>query len=146
MFSNINLSYNNCSYSAAFYCSSSSSNPDNEFSYSSIISNTAAQCRIIFYGDGAKGIISSFNNIDNEQKDQNTHEIIYAKGSIEVKNSCLLGNTAKYLFYENSNSRTFVVTNCTIDVDANSKKNSYVTIASTASSSFQQETAKESIL
>ena len=138
IFSRINISFNACSFNVGCVCRpSSSSSVTGTISYSSFANNTAAESRILLLGYYAKITVSSCNIMKNEQKSKDSCGIVYSDGPITVKDSCVLDNIAKYDFYSSSYSYPIEVTNCTLEPNVNSRKNSFVTITNTVKNAFK---------
>lgn len=138
----VNSSFNTCTYSSS--CYSCSINPTDAypvtctFSFCSFANNKATKCRIIdFNCYWTKKEIRSCNIINNEQvEDSSTNGIIRSNGPCEIKNSCIIGNKAKYIFYQIHNLSTIVVNNCLLDSDVDSKKGPSVTITNKVLKAF----------
>ena len=140
LFSRVNASNNKCGYNSGcwFYPSISS----NEcpitcsLSYCSFVNNTAHNSRVVSLSMqySSKNFIYC-NSVNNRQNDL-SYGIFYIEGNIEIKYSCILGNIAKYTFYENIKTNMIMVSNCTLDIDIESKKNEYVVIKNIVPGSY----------
>lgn len=136
-YNGLNSSFNTCGYNTACgVWTSRASDVTGTISFCSFINNTATTCRILIIGNNANNMMKSCNVIKNEQKDKSNSGIIHSDGVLEIKDSCILENIATYELYGGSSTNTITVYNCTLDPNINSKKNNYVTIASTVSNSF----------
>jgi hypothetical protein len=131
----VNMSMNECGYSSGIrtYPNTGSSYVTNSFSYSSFVDNVASQYSCIyFYSDGAKYEMKSCNVLRNTQS-SGSYGIIYTCGTLNIKDSCILENTATNIFYSSSSSYPITLMNCTVDKTTN---NGYLTIQNTVTKSF----------
>jgi hypothetical protein len=131
----VNMSMNKCGrYSCIFtYPFIDSSSFTCSFSYSSFTDNNILDFTCIcFYRGGAKYEMKSCNVIRNVQS-SSSNGIIYTYGILNIKDSCILENTATYIFYSYSSSYPITLTNCTVDKTTN---NGYLTTQSTVTKSF----------
>jgi hypothetical protein len=131
----VNISQNKCVHYSGIFCDpfGGSSSVTSSLSYSSFTDNVAngIDC-VVFVVSTAKYEIKSCNILRNTQG-SSSEGIIYALGNLMIDNSCILENTATYIFYQgNSNYRT-TLSNCTVDLTSN---NGYLTIQNAVTKSF----------
>jgi hypothetical protein len=134
----INISMNKCYIASGIFCQPfvDSNSVVCSLSYSSFADNTAsADMCICFYSNGAQYKIKCCNIIRNTQNDLNSWGLIDADGNLMIEDSCILENTARYIFCQ-ENSYTTTISNCTIDKTTN---NGYLTILNTATKKFIHE-------
>jgi hypothetical protein len=132
----LNLSMNKCQRYSGIYCypSTDTSSVVCSLSYSTYANNSATQYNCILFGTGgSKYEIKSCNILRNIQGDFNSRGTIYASGNLMIEDSCILGNTATYIFYQTSSSYTITLSNCTVDSTSN---NGYLTTKNTVTKSF----------
>jgi hypothetical protein len=130
----VNFSLNKCTYNQ-FYCkpSADSSYVTCSFTYSSFADNTAIRCSCIVFNSGnAKYEIKSCNILRNPQNELGTQGTIYANGNLMIEDSCIIANTATYIFYQSS-SYTITLSNCTVDSTSNNRN---LNIQNTVTKSF----------
>jgi hypothetical protein len=102
-------------------------------SYSSFVDNIATiRACIIIWTSGGEYEIKSCNILRNTQGNLNARGTITTQGNMKIMDSCILGNTANYIFFQES-SYIFTLSNCTVDSTSN---NGYLSIQSTATKSF----------
>jgi hypothetical protein len=122
----VNMSLNKC-YGRTIRCYpfTDSSSTICSFSYSSFTDNTLTGYTV-FYLDktGSKYEIKSCNILRNTQVTGSEGTII-TWGNLMIDDSCILENTATYIFYQAHSSYTITISNCT--VDSNSKNGNVVT-------------------
>jgi hypothetical protein len=131
----VNLSMNQIKYYSALFCDPfcDSSSATCSISYSSFTDNAASQHTCIgLYTTGAKYEMKCCNILRNTQG-TSAWGIIYICGSVMIENSCILENTATYIFCSSSSSYTFTLSNCTVDKNSN---NGYLTTKNTVTKSF----------
>jgi hypothetical protein len=124
----VNISINKCQYYSGIYCNplSDSSSVICSFSYSTFTDNIANGYNCIRLStSGANYEIKSCNILRNTQVDLNTYGTIITWGNSAIEDSCILENTATYIFYQAHSSYTITISNCTID--SNSKTGNVVT-------------------
>jgi hypothetical protein len=132
----INLSMNRVKYYSAISCgpSSDSSSATCSISYSSFTDNTASEYTCIeLYTTGAKYEMKSCNILRNTQGSLNNKGTICISGNLMIEDSCILENTATYIFCSSSSSYTITISNCTVDSTSN---NGELTIKNTVTKSF----------
>jgi hypothetical protein len=81
---------------------------------------------------GAKYEIKSCNILRNIQS-SSTQGTICTAGNLMISDSCILENTATYIFHQTSSSYTITLSNCTVDSTSN---NGYVTTKNKVTKSF----------
>jgi hypothetical protein len=86
-----------------------------------------------FHQTGAKYEMKSCNILRNTQGTLGTEGTIYANGNLVIKDSCILENTATYIFCVQSSSYTITLSNSTVDKTSN---NGYLTTQNTVTKSF----------
>jgi hypothetical protein len=131
----INVSKNKCKYRTGIYC-----NPYYDpnsvtclLSYSTFADNYAtSQICIYLCSSGLKHEIKSCNILRNTQV-SSSDGIIYTSGNLVIEDSCILENSANYIFYSTSSSYTITLSKCTVDKTLN---NGYLTIQNTVTKSF----------
>jgi hypothetical protein len=131
----VNFSLNKCTGNQ-FYCypSADSSYVTCSFTYSSFTDNTAIRCTCIVFNTGnANYEIKSCNILRNPQNELGTSGTIYANGNLMIEDSCILANTATYIFYQYSSTYTITLSNCTVDSTSN---NQNLNIQNTVAKSF----------
>jgi predicted outer membrane repeat protein len=131
----VNMSMNKCQYYSGIYTypNTGSSSVTYSFSYSSFVDNVAYQYSCIcFSRGGVKYEMKSCNVLRNTQT-SSSNGIIYTYGILDIKNSCILENTATYIFYSSSSSYTITLSDCTVDKTTN---NGYLTTQNTVTKSF----------
>jgi hypothetical protein len=130
----VNFSLNKCTGNQFYCCSSAdASYVTCSFTYSSFADNTAIRCTCIVFNSGnAKYEIKSCNILRNPQNELGTQGTIYANGNLMIEDSCILANTATYIFYQAS-SYTITLSKCTVDSTSN---NQNLNIQNTVTKSF----------
>jgi hypothetical protein len=122
----VNVSMNKCnSFSGIWFSAYVDSNSVTcSLSYSSIVDNSATNYICInFATAGANYEIKSCNILRNTQVSSSCGTVL-TKGNLKIEDSCILENTATYIFYASS-SYTITLSNCT--VDKTSKSGSLIT-------------------
>jgi hypothetical protein len=113
----VNMSMNKCQQYSAILCSPSynSSSVTNSLSYSSFVDNNALGYTCFYFSSGGvKHEIKCCNILRNTQG-TNTWGTIYSLGNLFIDDSCILENTATYIFYLSSSSYSTTLSNCTVD-------------------------------
>jgi hypothetical protein len=131
----VNISMNKCQYYSGILCwpLKDSNSITCSLTYSSITDNIAPGYNFIWLNTGgAKYEIKSCNILRNSQV-SSSYGIIYTSGNLKIEDSCILENTATYIFHQGSSSYTITLSNCT--VDSTSKYGNVVT-QNTVSKSF----------
>jgi hypothetical protein len=125
----VNSSMNRCPcYSGIFLLPTlDSSSVTSLLSYSTIADNNATKFICIRCTNGAKHEIKYCNILRNMQV-SNTDGIIWTNGNLMIEDSCILENTATYVFYG-----SITISNCTVDSTTN---NGYLTTLKTVTKSF----------
>jgi hypothetical protein len=113
--------------------SSDSNSVTCSFSYSTVVDNNSTRftCFILWSYTGFE--FKSCNIFRNTQKDLSSEGTFFTLGNVTIKDSCILGNNANYIFHQRYSSNTFTISNCTVDRTTN---NGCLTIQSTATKSF----------
>ena len=124
--------YSDCSIG----CISYSPAITGKIAFSSITKNTAELGVVVFENTN---ILSSSNIINNKLNQDTGGIICISSFSLEVKDSCILNNIAKYTFYGESSAKGITVNNCTLDEDIDSKINEHVTITNRVSNPFEHK-------
>jgi hypothetical protein len=131
----VNISQNKYQRFSGILCDpfSDSNSVTCSLSYSSFTDNIATHSICIcLWTNGAKYEIKSCNILRNTQG-SSSNGIIYTTGNLIIEDSCILENTATYVFYQGFSSYTITLSNCT--VDSTSKYGNLVT-QNTAIKSF----------
>jgi hypothetical protein len=88
-------------------------------SYSSFVNNTSSESICIcFYRVDPNDEIKCCNILRNIQG-TSTYGLIYSDANTVIKDSCILENTATYIFYLPSSSYSITLSNCTFDKTTN---------------------------
>jgi hypothetical protein len=130
----INVSNNKCSYRPGIDCEPfcDSNSVTCSLSYSSFVDNIATACScVMLWTMGAKYEIKCCNILRNTQDSLNSEGTIYINGNLMTKDSCILENNAKYIFYQGSYTTT--LSNCTIDSNSSNRN---INMQSTVTKSF----------
>jgi hypothetical protein len=130
----VNMSMNKCERNSGIrtYPYTGSSSVTYSFSYSSFVDNNCPGYTCIWFSSSAKYEMKSCNVLRNTQS-SSSYGIIYTYGILNIKDSCILENTATNIFYSLSSSYPITLTNCTVDKTTN---NGYLTIQNTVTKSF----------
>jgi hypothetical protein len=134
-FPSVNLSMNKCN-TRSFLCNpvSDSNSVTCSFSYSTFVdSNETSHTCICFWRTGAKYEIKNCNILRNTQGALNSDGTIYTNGYLTIDDSCILENTATYIFRSSSSYYTITLSNCTVDSTSN---NGYLTTQNTVTKGF----------
>jgi hypothetical protein len=113
----VNFSMNKCKqYSGVVYIiSADSSSITSSMSYSSFSDNNATEYNCIWFVDGGTKIeIKSCNILRNTQA-LSTYGTIYTNRNMIIEDSCILENSATYIFHQGNPSYTITLSNCTVD-------------------------------
>jgi hypothetical protein len=111
----VNISMNKCGYYTGIICRSygDSNSVTCSLTYSSFSDNIANGNKCIRLDrSGSKYEIKSCNILRNKEI-TGSYGIVYADGNLKIEDSCILENTATYIFY--ANSYTITLSNCTVD-------------------------------
>jgi hypothetical protein len=131
----VNVSMNKCKHFTGIYCVPyvDSNSVTGSISYSSLVDNNPSSSIIIsFDRSSPKYEIKSCNIIRNIQGAPANDGLIRMYGNTVIENSCVLENTANYIFLTYSSSTT-TLSNCTVDSTSN---NGCLTIRNTVTKSF----------
>jgi hypothetical protein len=131
----VNVSMNKCGYYSGIlaYPYTDSNSVTCSFSYSSFVDNNCPGYTCIYFNRvGAKYEMISCNVLRNTQS-SGLYGIIFTYGILNIKDSCILENTATNIFYSSSSSYPITLTNCTVDKTTN---NGYLTTQNTVTKSF----------
>jgi hypothetical protein len=132
----VNISMNKCSSHSGFYFypSVDSNYETCSLTYSTFADNIATEYTCIQINRaGAKYEIKSCNILRNTQGSPGTQGTIYTTGNLMIQDSCILENTATYVFRTSSSSYSITLSNCTVD---STSSNGYLTIKNTVTKSF----------
>jgi hypothetical protein len=112
----VNISINRCSYISGIVCIPfiDSSSVTCSLLYSTFADNSVSGHGCVWFNNGAKHEITSCNILRNTQS-SSSFGIVLARGNLMIKDSCILGNTATYVFYQQYSSYTITFSNCTTD-------------------------------
>jgi hypothetical protein len=117
-FPSVNISLNKCQYRSGIYCCpyKDLNSVTCSFSYSTFADNIAiGYTCIILWTSGMKHEIKSCNILRNTQGSLDSEGTIYTVGDVIILNSCILENTATYIFHQGDSSYPITVSNCTVD-------------------------------
>jgi hypothetical protein len=115
----VNISLNECIGRSGIYCQPSATC---SLTYSSFADNIAnGHTCIRFSMSDANYEIKSCNILRNTQGDLSSEGTIYTVGNTTIQDSCILGNTANYIFFVNTQTHTFTLSNCTVDSTSNNR-------------------------
>jgi hypothetical protein len=133
-FPSVNISMNKC-YSRIIYCNpyADSNSVTFSLSFSSFTDNIALGSTCILLEAGNTNYEIKSCNILRNKVTSGSQGTIYANGNLKIEDSCVLENTATYIFYQSSSSYTITLSNCTVDKTTN---NGYLTTKSTVAKSF----------
>jgi hypothetical protein len=132
----VNSSLNKCYIRSGIYCYP---NIDSNYvtcslTYSTFADNNATGCACVRLNrDGAKFEVKYCNILRNTQVNLDAEGTINTNGNVMIEGSCVLENTATYIFSQDSSSYTITLSNCTIDSTSN---NGYLTTKNTVTKSF----------
>jgi hypothetical protein len=134
-YSSANSSMNKCGYGVNYcYSFNDQYSVTGSLRYSSFVDNIASGYTCIrFYNTGSNYEIKSCNILRNTQVTLNSEGTIYTCGNLKIEDSCILDNTATYIFWVSSSSYTITLSNCTID---KTTKNGNVVTQSIVTKSF----------
>jgi hypothetical protein len=113
----VNFSMNKCAYRSGIYFSPSSDSSSITCSllYSSFADNNASNYNcFIFFRSNTKYEMKCCNVLRNRQA-SDSNGIIETKENVTIEDSCILENTANYVFYAYSSSNIITLLNCTVD-------------------------------
>jgi hypothetical protein len=136
LYSSNNISMNKCYYRPGFIChpTSDSNSFTGSLLYSTFANNSALSDNcIMFNRGGAKYEIISCNILRNTQVNLGSTGTIHTTGILMIDDSCILENTATYIFYSSSSSYPITLYKCTVDKTGN---NGYLTTQRTVDKSF----------
>jgi hypothetical protein len=131
----VNMSMNKCYQHSGIDCypSIDSSSVTCSISYSTFADNIVSDCICNYFSIGsAKYDVKCYNILRNTHV-SNSYGIIYAAVNLKIEDSCILENTANYIFYSGSSSYTITLSNCTVDKISS---DGYLTIQNTVTKSF----------
>jgi hypothetical protein len=132
----VNISTNKCRYRSGVFCQpyKDSNSVTCSVTHSSFADNNATGYICIYlFTAGASFEITCCNIIRNTQVSLETDGTIRTNGNVTIKDSCILGNKATYIFYQGGSSYTISLSNCTVDLNSN---DGYLTTQSTVTKSF----------
>ena len=132
----VNLSMNKLSYYSGIYLHAyvDSNSVTCSLSYSTIADTYSSSHSCFYFGTtGVKYEIKSCNILRNTQGSLNSEGTIFTNGITNIEDSCILENTATYIFRSASSSYTITLSNCTVDSTSN---NGYLTTLNTVTKSF----------
>jgi hypothetical protein len=119
----VNVSMNKCQRYSGITCYpfTDSNSFTFSFSYSSFVDNNApGDICLLFNREGSKYEMRCCNILRNSQG-TSSNGIIYAYGNTMIENSCILENTATYVFYLTSSSYSITLSKCTVDETTNNR-------------------------
>jgi hypothetical protein len=112
----VNSSINKCPHAAVIACFPfvDSSSVTCSLLYSTFADNNVSRFGCVWFNSGgAQYNITSCNILRNTDS-SSSYGIVFAGGNMMIKDSCILENTATYIFYAHS-SYTITLSNCTTD-------------------------------
>jgi hypothetical protein len=131
----VNSSLNKCYIRSGIYCYP---NIDSNYVTCSLIystfadNNATGQTCVRLNKAGAKFEVKCCNILRNTQVNLGNEGTIDTNGNLMIEDSCILENTATYIFSQSS-SYTITLSNCTVDSTSN---NGYLTTKNTVTKSF----------
>jgi hypothetical protein len=113
----INMSMNKCLLRPVFLCNpfTDTSSITCSISYSSFTDNNALDCLCLQFDRGGPKYEIKCCNILRNTQDTSSWGLIYAYGSLNIKDCCILENKATYIFYANNHPYIITLSNCTVD-------------------------------
>jgi hypothetical protein len=114
----VNVSMNKCYSRSGIFCYPYpvSNSVACSFTYSSFVDNNATGYTCIrFNRNDAKHEIKCCNIVRNTQVTLGTEGTFYSNANVMINDSCILENKANCIFYSDSSSYTFTLSNCTVD-------------------------------
>jgi hypothetical protein len=131
----VNLSMNKCQWYSGIYCSplKDSNSVTSSLTYSSFTDNVArGYTCIMLWTTGANYEIKSCNVLRNTQV-SSSGGTVWSIGNVIIESSCILENTATYIFNQGDSNYRTTLSNCTVD---STSKNGNVITQSTITKSF----------
>jgi hypothetical protein len=131
----VNISMNKCQYDSGIstWPFADSNSITCSLLYSTFADNNAIERTCIYlWRGGANFEIKSCNIIRNTQVSLSSGGMIYTNGNLMIEDSCILENTANYIFCQET-SYTITLSNCTVDSTSN---NGYLTTRNTVTKNF----------
>jgi hypothetical protein len=101
--------------------------------YSTFADNSASQDNCIWCNTGGANYEIKYCNILRNTQVSSSNGIIFSRGNLVIKDSCILENTATYIFFQEDSSYTITLSNCTVD---STTYNSNLIIQNTVTKSF----------
>jgi hypothetical protein len=127
----VNMSLNKC------YCRSGITSwptGDSSITCSSFANNHAIGHTCFWLNTGGANYeMKNCNILRNTQGTLGTQGTIYTASNLKIEDSCILENTATYIFYQESSSYTITLSNCTVDKTTYNQK---LVIQNTVTKSF----------
>jgi hypothetical protein len=116
-FPSVNVSMNKCAYRSGIYVTSftDSNSVTCSFLYTSFTDNIASQYNCICFARSGPKYETKYCNILRNSQVSSSDGTIYSNGNLLIADSCILENTASYIFYHGSSSYTTTLSNCTVD-------------------------------
>jgi hypothetical protein len=116
-FPSVNISMNKCGKASALYCypRPDPSSVTCSFTYSTLADNIYISFICIYLDRNNVNYEFKCCNVIRNTKISDSEGLIRSDGNIVFKDSCILANTANYIFYADSTSYTVTLSNCTID-------------------------------
>jgi hypothetical protein len=113
----VNSSINRCHYSPGFRtrASVSSNSVTCSLLYSSFADNRIFTYICVFYEREGTNNEMKYCNVLRNIHDTSSYGTIYTYGNLMIEGSCILGNTASCIFYENNPSYSITLSNSTVD-------------------------------
>jgi hypothetical protein len=136
LYPSVNMSMNKCYGRTGIYCCpyGGSNSATCSISFSSFSDNIATGYTCIqLWTTGVLYEIKSCNILRNTQGSLGSQGTIYTAGNLIIRDSCILENTATYIFRQGSSSYTITLSNCTVDSTSN---NGYLTTQNSVTKGF----------
>jgi hypothetical protein len=116
----INMSMNKCQWYSGIFCHAFgvSGFVTCSLSYSSFSDNVAYDCICIYFGNNAAKNEIKYCNILRNTQTSSSNGIVYSNPDLMIEDSCILENSASYIFYSAS-SYTITLSSCTVDKRTN---------------------------
>jgi hypothetical protein len=130
----VNMSMNKCAYYSAISCNAyaDSSSFTCSLTYSSFVNNYGSGYRCVYFNKGGSKHEMICCNVLRNTQGSNSNGVIESYGTLVIKDSCILENTANYIYYVYS-SYSITLSNCTVD---KTKCNQNLIIQNTVTKSF----------
>jgi hypothetical protein len=131
----INISMNKCYRHSGILASpfTDSNSVTSSMSYSSFVNNTSSESSCIYFHRGGTNHEMKCCNILRNTQCTSTYGLLLTETNLMIEDSCILENTATYIFYFYYSSYSITLSNCTVDKTTN---NQNLIIRKTVTKSF----------